>query len=109
MAVQEKQKIAVSIYSDEQAVKVIKKLTTPEVFTLNHMKGIESRGGHSTVIELKKEFKSYGYNETVFKQVRDSFESKGLIETSPNHVDILLTKRGLDLAKKFSDLFGNKR
>ena len=97
----------VPIYSDEQALKIAKNLTTPQIAAIYYLKGPAQRMQTPGLAEFKKELHSHGVYEKEYNEIRLFLLEKSLIEVSGN--EIALTGSFNLVFEKLLSLASNKR
>ncbi|MDE1845901.1 MAG: hypothetical protein KGH53_01295 [Candidatus Micrarchaeota archaeon] len=98
---------AQSIYTDSEAAKIARSLTSPQIFTIYYLKGLSSRLAIPTLSSLKAELKSHGHDEKEYTQIVNFLESKSLIER--NGDIIILTGSFAAVNEKLKALSSHKR
>ncbi|MDE1869429.1 MAG: hypothetical protein KGH71_00390 [Candidatus Micrarchaeota archaeon] len=89
MAIQQKSSgNMVPIYSDEQALKIAKKLTTPQIAAVYYLKGPAQRMHTPGLVEFKKELQSHGIYEKEYNELRLFLLEKSLIEVNGNEIKL---------------------
>lgn len=96
-----------SIYTDAEAAKIARNLTSPQIFTIYYLKGLSSRLEQTTLSGLKKELNSHGEDEKSYTKIINFLESKSLIER--NGDGIILTGSFNKVNEQLLSLSSHKR